>query len=126
MTSPDTKSSAKSAKASRGRRKSRAGLPESTVAIIDRLLLRPRSMSFNGEKSMVPTIDVIVLQLLRQEMSGSHRARKALLKYQEFANRGTRRGLEIRFAKSDHAVVDDADVPETAVPDTVVPGDEND
>lgn len=84
------------------RRSRRRPAPEGTVTIIDRLLLRPRLMSLDGEETLLPTIDVIVLQLLRKELEGSHRARRALLKYQEFAKRGNKRSLEIRFADSDY------------------------
>jgi len=73
-------------------------VPEGTVAIIDRLLLRLRTTSLDGEDTLMPTIDLIILQLLKKEMAGDHRARKVLLKYQEFAKRGIKRGLEIRFA----------------------------
>lgn len=64
--------------------------------------MRPRLMTLDGEETLLPTIKVIVLQLLKESMAGNHRARRVLLKYQEFAKRGTRRGLEIRFADNDY------------------------
>jgi len=59
-------------------------------------------MSLNGEPTQLPTIDLIILQLLQKEMAGSLRARSALLKYEEFANRRSERKLEVRFAESDY------------------------
>jgi hypothetical protein len=86
----------------RRRRSRRRRAPESTIAIIDHLLMRQRSMSLNGEPTQLPTIDVIILQLLQKEMAGSLRARNALLKYEEFANRRSERKLEVRFAEGDY------------------------
>jgi hypothetical protein len=60
-------------------------------------------MSLNGEKMQLPTIKVILLQLLQKEMAGSRRARSVLLKYREFAGRTDAQKFEIRFAESETA-----------------------
>ena len=75
---------------------------ESTTAIIDRLLMRPRAISVNGEATQLPTIRVIMLRLVQKEMAGSLRAGNALLKYREFAERRLQKKLEVRFAESDY------------------------
>lgn len=77
--------------------------PESTIEILERLLLRPRSMSLNGEKTLMPTIQVILMHLLQKDMAGSRRARNVLLKYREFANRGADQKLDVRFADNSYS-----------------------
>jgi hypothetical protein len=78
---------------------------ESTIEILERLLLRPRSMTLNREKTLMPTIQVILMHLLQKDMAGSRRARNVLLKYREFANRGADRKLDVRFADNSYAPV---------------------
>jgi Family of unknown function (DUF5681) len=75
---------------------------ESTVAIIDRLLLTPVQISLNGETKKASALEAIVFQLLQKAMSGRGRAIRALLKYQEFANRNLERKLELTFVESDY------------------------
>lgn len=77
--------------------------PEDAASILERLLLHPRATNLNGEATQLSTLKVILLHLLQKEMAGSRRARNALLKYREFANRGTKRELEIRFAANGYA-----------------------
>ncbi len=86
----------------RRRKRRRRKSEEGTIAILDRLLMRPRSMALNGERIQVPTIEVIILQLLQKEMAGDLRARRALLKYEEFANRRRERKFNVRFVESDY------------------------
>jgi len=81
----------------------RGKAPKSTTESLDHLLLRPRSMSLNGEKTLMPTIQVILMHLLQKDMAGSRRARNVLLKYREFANRGAKRKLDVRFADNSYA-----------------------
>jgi hypothetical protein len=85
-----------------GRKPRRARRRDSTIEIIEQLLLCPRSISLNGEPTQLPTINVIILQLMQKEMAGSLRAGNALLKYEEFATRRTERKLEIYFAGNDY------------------------
>ena len=58
--------------------------PKDTIAIIDHLLEQPCAHGLDGERVCLPTLEVIVLQLLQQEMKGSSRARQILLQYQQF------------------------------------------
>lgn len=87
----------------RGGRSGRRKLPENAAVILDRLLLRSREMRLNGEKTQLPTINVVLLQLLQKEMAGDRRARHVLLKYREFAGRGAAQKLELRFADKNYA-----------------------
>jgi hypothetical protein len=71
--------------------------PESTVAIIDRLLLAPVQITLNGETKKVSALEAIVFQLLQKAMSGSGRAFRALLRYQEFASHNLEKKLELTY-----------------------------
>jgi hypothetical protein len=104
MSPDDTSTPPTSGKPVRKRRSpSGPGVTATTLTLLDQLLLRPRSMSLNGEKMQLPTIKVILLQLLQKEMAGSRRARSVLLKYREFAGRTDAQKFEIRFADSETA-----------------------
>jgi hypothetical protein len=76
--------------------------PESTVAIIDRLLLTPVQISLSGETTKVSALEAIMCQLLQKAMSGNGRAFRALLKYQEFASENLENKLELTFIDSDY------------------------
>jgi hypothetical protein len=75
---------------------------ESTVAIIDRLLLAPVKIVLNGEPRKVSALEAIVFQLLQKAMSGKGRAYRALLKYQEFASLNLEKRLELTFVDSEY------------------------
>ena len=83
-------------------RRRRSKPPESTVAMIDRLLAAPVSIIVNGETERVPAIEAIVLQLLQKEMAGNARAARTLLKYREFAAQNGEKQLEVIFVESDY------------------------
>jgi hypothetical protein len=78
-------------------RRQRAKPPESTVAMIDRLLAMPVHLTINGEAKKVTALEAIIFQLLQKEMSGNQQAARTLLKYREFASRNTKKKLEITF-----------------------------
>lgn len=78
-------------------RRQRVKPPESTVAMIDRLLAAPVHMTINGEAKKVIALEAIVFQLLQKEMSGNQQAARTLLKYREFASRNSRKKLEVTF-----------------------------
>jgi hypothetical protein len=104
MSPSDPEIPPKAGKRVRKRRPARSrGITETTLTLLDQLLLRPRSMSLNGEKMQLATIKVILLQLLQKDMAGSRRARNVLLKYREFAGRTEGQKFEIRFAESETA-----------------------
>lgn len=90
-------------------RKPRAarGVPqEGTVAIVDRLLIRPHLISFNGESQEVTTIEAILLQLQQKAMFGNDRVRRrawrAMQKYHDFAVRHADRKLKVRYVENDY------------------------
>ena len=85
-----------------GRRPRRPPRQESTLEIMDRLLARRVSISVSGQAKRVSASEAIVLQLMQKAMSGSPRAWRALLKYQEFANSRSDKSKELRFVESDY------------------------
>src|SRR5262249_50321173 len=85
---------------SRARRRQRSASRESALAIMDRLLTSPVSITVSGELKQVSAVEAIVLQLLQKAASGSLRACQALSKYQEFASRHSNKSLELIFAES--------------------------
>jgi hypothetical protein len=86
----------------RTRLRLRRPLEESTLEIMDRLLIRRVSISVSGRTTRVSATEAIVLQLMQKAMSGSPRAWRALLKYQEFANVRSDKSTEVRFVDSDY------------------------
>ena len=76
--------------------------PENMIAVIDRLLFNPVTITFNGKQTVVTAIEAIVLQLLRKAMEGEAGARRVLLKYQGFARQSAKTPLEVRFLDSDY------------------------
>jgi hypothetical protein len=86
----------------RTRLRLRRPLEESTLQIMDRLLIRRVSISVSGRATRVSATEAIVLQLTQKAMSGSSRAWRALLKYQEFANARSDKSTEVRFVDSDY------------------------
>jgi hypothetical protein len=70
--------------------------------MIDRLLLAPMQITVNGEASKVSTLEAIVFQILQKAMSGSARAFRILLQYQEFANENLEKKLVVTFLDSDY------------------------
>jgi hypothetical protein len=78
-------------------RRQRVKPPESTVAMIDRLLAAPVHITINREAKKVTALEAVVFQLLQKEMSGNQQAARTLLKYREFASRNSRKKLEVTF-----------------------------
>jgi Family of unknown function (DUF5681) len=102
MASGPIKSAARrGARRAKGRRR-RPARRESTLEIMDRLLTRRVSISLSGQARRVSASEAIVLQLMQKAMSGSPRAWRALLKYQEFAHSRADRSTELRFVESDY------------------------
>lgn len=83
-------------------RRRRPKAPESTLALIDRLLAAPVPITFNGETKRVPAIEAIVLQLMQKEMGGDAQAARALMKYRAFAHQNAEKRLEVIFIESDY------------------------
>lgn len=104
MSTVDSGSPRKPRKRARKRGRARDNkVTASTLSLLDQLLMRPRSMSLNGQKLHLQTIKVILLQLLQKEMAGDRRARNVLHRYREFASRTDTQQFEIRFAESETA-----------------------
>lgn len=104
MSPPDSGDPKKPKKRARKRGRARGDkVTASALSLLDQLLMRPRSMSLNGEKIQLQTIKVILLQLLQKEMAGDRRARNVLHKYREFASRTDVQKFELRFAESETA-----------------------
>jgi hypothetical protein len=84
------------------RRRQGSNRRESTIAIIDRLLASYVPITISGEATQIPAAEAIVLQLLKKGMSGSARAWRALLRYQDFASRRSEKRLEVAFIDTDY------------------------
>lgn len=82
------------------RRRRRPSRHESTLAIMDRLLTSRVSITLSGQPKQISAIEAIVLQLMQKAMAGNARAWRALLKYQEFANRHSDKTLQLTFVES--------------------------
>ena len=72
----------------------------STAQLIEHLLLSPVVVSENGVSKKVPALEVIILQLWRQEIEGDPQALAVRLKYEELAREGVQGGVEIVFVDS--------------------------
>lgn len=90
------------ARQTRKHRRRRCNRRESTIAIIDRLLASYVPITISGEATQIPAAEAIVLQLLKKGMSGSARAWRALLRYQDFASRRSKKRLEVAFVDTDY------------------------
>jgi hypothetical protein len=74
----------------------------SVVEMIDGLLSGPIDIVENGVTRRVSTLEAIILQLWRKEVSGDRRALSVRLKYQEFARQNAKQRVEITFVDSDY------------------------
>jgi hypothetical protein len=74
----------------------------STLEFIDQLLLRPIEIVERGKTKRVTALAIIMLQLWRQEFSGSRRALAIRLKYEAIAQEAAERGVEVELAESDY------------------------
>jgi hypothetical protein len=86
----------------KGRRRRQRVCQDSTLEIMERLFARRVSISASGQAKRVSGLEAIVLQLMQKAMSGSARAWRALLKYQEFAAGRSDQSPELRFVESDY------------------------
>src|SRR5579871_5478890 len=83
----------------RGKRRREQKLSkESTLAIIDRLLLAPVRINRNGKPAVITALEAIMYQLLRAEAAGEARASAVLLKYRELAKHDGEKRPQIMFA----------------------------
>jgi hypothetical protein len=90
--------------AKRGKRKRAKKLKrDSTLAVVNRLLLAPVRTSLNGRQVKITALEAIVYQLLRAEAAGDVRASAVLLKYMGLAKRDSGKRPLIVFADSDYS-----------------------
>ena len=68
--------------------------------MIDRQLLRPVEIVEKGETKKVTALEVILLQLWRQDLAGDRRALGVRLKYEGIAQEKAAQGVEIEFVES--------------------------
>lgn len=110
MTTSDTSGKAPGRKkrrrrcaAGQGARRRRQKPPrESTLAIIDRLLLSTVQTRLNGKVTRITVLKAIIFQLLQKELAGDARAGRALLKYDELARHRVDNRLELEFIDSNY------------------------
>jgi hypothetical protein len=75
------------------------------VEMIDSLFMSPINLVENGVTRRVTTLEAIILQLWRQEVSGDDGALAVRLKYEKFASQNSARRVEIAFVDSDYTRV---------------------
>jgi Family of unknown function (DUF5681) len=75
---------------------------ESTVALIDRLLLAPVRIVKNGAPTKMPALNAIMYQLLQKSLSGNRKAARALREFEAFASRNLTKRLEIVFVDNEY------------------------
>ena len=90
------------ARRAKGRRRRRPARQDSTLEIMDRLLMRQVPISVHGRATRVAAAKAIVLQLMQKAMSGNTRAWRTLLRYKEFAERRSDKSTELQFVESDY------------------------
>jgi hypothetical protein len=114
VSKPDRSGRSRSSKKSGRQRRDgpRKPAPATTLAILDRLLLRKVRTSINGEKRDMTTLEAIIHQLVQKEAAGDSRASRVLLKFEELARQGTGAPLQIAFVDSDYVQALAAPVPE--------------
>jgi hypothetical protein len=76
--------------------------PESTIGIIDRLLMSPVRTSLNGREATITALAAIIYQLLQKETAGDGRASRVLLRYEALGRKSTVKQLEVKFPESDY------------------------
>jgi Family of unknown function (DUF5681) len=75
---------------------------ETTIALIDRLLVAPIKIVKNGVPTRMPALNAIMHQLLQKALSGNKKAARALREFEAFASRNMTRRLEIVFVDNEY------------------------
>ena len=83
-------------------RQRRSKSPQSTLEILETLLMRRMQISLSGEATHVSAAEAIMLQLMQKAMAGNARAWQAILKYQKFADQRSSKATELKFEDSDY------------------------
>ena len=76
--------------------------PETTVELIDKLLLKPIEITVGEKSRKVTTLEAILLRLWQKEVRGDTRALKIRLKYQAFARQYVKPRYETVFVDNEY------------------------
>jgi hypothetical protein len=75
---------------------------ETTVELIDKLLLKPVEITVGEKSRKVTTLEAILFRLWQKEVIGDARALKIRLKYQEFARQHSKPRIETVFVDNEY------------------------
>jgi uncharacterized protein DUF5681 len=75
---------------------------ETTVELIDKLLLKPVEITVGEKSRRVTTLEAILFRLWQKEVLGDARALKIRLKYQEFARQHSKPRIETVFVDNEY------------------------
>jgi len=75
---------------------------ETTVELIDKLLLKPVEITVGEKSRKVTTLEAILFRLWQKEAAGDTRALKIRLKFQEFARQHTKPRIETVFVDNEY------------------------
>src|ERR1700733_8344021 len=75
---------------------------ETTVELIDKLLLKPVEITVGEKSRKVTTLEAILFRLWQKEVIGDARALKIRLKYQEFARQHSKLNFETVFVDNEY------------------------
>jgi hypothetical protein len=75
---------------------------ETTVELIDKLLLKPVEITVGEKSRRVTTLEAILFRLWQKEVLGDTRALKIRLKFQEFARQHTKPRIETVFVDNEY------------------------
>jgi hypothetical protein len=75
---------------------------ETTVELIDKLLLKPLEITVGEKSRRVTTLEAILFRLWQKEVLGDPRALKIRLKYQEFARQHSKPRIETVFVDNEY------------------------
>jgi Family of unknown function (DUF5681) len=75
---------------------------ETTMELIDKLLLKPIEITVGEKSRKVTTLEAILFRLWQKEVLGDPRALKIRLKYQEFARQHSKPRIETVFIDNEY------------------------
>src|SRR6185437_6353980 len=75
---------------------------ESTLAIVDRLMMSPVQTTLDGNAIRITVLEAIMYQLLQKQMAGNGRAGRVLLKYEGLSKHAGGRRPELEFVESEY------------------------
>ena len=75
---------------------------ETTVELIDKLLLKPVEIPVGEKSRRVTTLEAILFRLWQKEVLGDTRALKIRMKFQEFARQHTKPRIETVFVDNEY------------------------